>query len=79
MRHIAHHVFLWVRLFQFPCENNCTFAKKTPWPEYASELYPQSNHRLSAKLVPTFADRECHVVSVEVPYGRILGFLDRSR
>jgi hypothetical protein len=36
-----------------------------------SELYRQSGRRLSAKLVPTFADRECHVVS------RILGFLDR--
>jgi hypothetical protein len=27
----------------------------------------------------TFADRWCHVVSVTDPYGRILGFLDRSR
>jgi hypothetical protein len=26
-----------------------------------------------------FADRGCHVVSVTNPYGRILGFLDRSR
>jgi hypothetical protein len=26
-----------------------------------------------------FADRRCHVVSVTDPYGRILGFLDRSR
>jgi hypothetical protein len=31
---------------------------------------------LSVKLVPTFADRECHVVSVTDPYGRNLGFLD---
>jgi hypothetical protein len=30
------------------------------------------------KLVPTFADRECRVVSSSDPYGRILGFLDRS-
>jgi hypothetical protein len=28
--------------------------------------------------MPTFADRECDVVSVTYPYGRILGFLDRS-
>jgi hypothetical protein len=35
--------------------------------------------RLSAKLVSTFADRCCHVVSVTNPYGRILDFLDRSR
>jgi hypothetical protein len=27
------------------------------------------------KLVPTFADRGCHVVSMTDPYGRILGFL----
>jgi hypothetical protein len=50
-----------------------------PWPEPASELYRQSDSRLSAKLVPTFADRGCHVVSVTDPNCRILGFLDRSR
>jgi CBS-domain-containing membrane protein len=52
---------------------------KTPWPESARELYRPSDRRLSAKLLPTFADRGCHVVSVTDPYGRILGFLDRSR
>jgi hypothetical protein len=31
--------------------------KKTPWPESASELYRPSDCSLSAKLVPTFADR----------------------
>jgi hypothetical protein len=30
---------------------------KTPWSESASELYRPSDPRLSAKLVPTFADR----------------------
>jgi hypothetical protein len=44
-----------------------------PWPESASES------RLLAKLVPTFADRGCHVVSMTDPYGRILGSLGRSR
>jgi hypothetical protein len=29
--------------------------------------------------VPTFAETGCHVVSMTDPYGRILGFLDRSR
>jgi hypothetical protein len=48
--------------------------KKTPWPESASELYRQSDRRLSAKWLPTFAERGCHVVSVTDPYGRILGF-----
>jgi hypothetical protein len=36
---------------------------------------PQANYtdrgdrRMSAKLVPTFADRGCHVVSATDPYG----------
>jgi hypothetical protein len=34
---------------------------------------------MPAKLVPTFADRGCRVVSATDPHGRILGFLDRSR
>jgi hypothetical protein len=53
--------------------------KKTPWSESASELYRQSDRLFSATLVLTFTDRRCHVVSVIDPYGRILGFLDRSR
>jgi hypothetical protein len=40
---------------------------KTPWPESASELYRPSDHRLSVKLVPTFEDKECHVISVTDP------------
>jgi hypothetical protein len=51
----------------------------TPWSESATELYRPSDRRLSAKWLPTFADRGCHVVSVTDLYGRILGFLDRSR
>jgi hypothetical protein len=38
-----------------------------------------SDRRLSAKLVSTFADSGCRVVSMTDPYDRILGFLDRSR
>jgi hypothetical protein len=49
-------------------------TKKTPWPESASELYRQSDRRLSTKLVPNFADRGCRVVSATHPYGRVLGF-----
>jgi hypothetical protein len=51
----------------------------TPWPESATHVYRPSDSRSLAKLVPTFAGRGCHVVSVTDPYGRILGFLDRSR
>jgi hypothetical protein len=53
--------------------------KKTQWPESAIEPYRPSDRRLSAKLVRTFTDRGFHVVSVTDPYGRFLGFLDRSR
>jgi hypothetical protein len=51
---------------------------KTSWHESASELYRQSDRRLSAKSVLTFEDRGCHVVRATDLYGRILGFLDRS-
>jgi hypothetical protein len=44
----------------------------------ARELYQPSDRCLSAKWLPTFADRGCHVVSMTDPYGRILDFLDRS-
>jgi hypothetical protein len=54
------------------------YNQPTPWSQSASELYRPSHYRLSVKLVPTFADRRCHVVSVTDPYGRIVGFLDRS-
>jgi hypothetical protein len=60
------------------CEH-LEYKKKTPWSYSASELYQPSDRRLSAKWVPTFVDRGCHVVSVTDPYGRILSFLDRSR
>jgi hypothetical protein len=52
---------------------------QTPWPESEGELYRPSNRLLSAKLVPTLTDRGCRVVSATDLYGRILGFLDRSR
>jgi hypothetical protein len=54
-----------------------TKLNSVAWVE--SELYRPSDRRLSANLVPTFADSGCHVASVTDPYGRILGFLDRSR
>jgi CBS-domain-containing membrane protein len=40
---------------------------------------PTERPPLDEKLVPTFADRGFHMVSVTNPCGRILGFLDRSR
>jgi hypothetical protein len=53
--------------------------ERTPWPESVSELYRPSDLLLSEKLVSIVVDRKCHVVNLTDPYGRILGFLDRSR
>jgi hypothetical protein len=39
-----------------PANYNNT-KKQTPWPESTSDLYRPSDRRLSANLVPTFADR----------------------
>jgi hypothetical protein len=40
---------------------------------------PIERPHLSAKLVRTFADKGCAVMSAADLYDRILGFLDRSR
>jgi hypothetical protein len=66
-------------LRQFTIHERILPLRKTPWPESASELYRPRGRRLSAKLVPTFVDRGCHVVSVTDPLSRIIDFLDRSR
>jgi hypothetical protein len=44
-----------------------------------SGLEHEVNQVTEAKLATTFRARGCHVVSVTDPYGRILGFLERSR
>jgi hypothetical protein len=44
-----------------------------------SELYQPSDRHLSPKLLPTFKDGGCRVVSARKHYGRILSFLDWSR
>jgi hypothetical protein len=53
--------------------------KKTPW----SSPRANYNDRVTAACRRSdcllFADIGCHVVSVTDSYGRILGFLDRSR
>jgi CBS-domain-containing membrane protein len=41
-----------------------------------SELDRPSDRRLLTKLVPTFANKWCHMVNVMDPHGRILGSLD---
>jgi hypothetical protein len=43
---------------------------KTPWPLVRKRTIPTERPPLSAKLVPTFAERGCRVVSETNPYGR---------
>jgi hypothetical protein len=50
--------------------------RKTPWPDFANELYRPGDRRLLAKLVTTFEDKWCHFVGVTDPYDHILGFLN---
>jgi hypothetical protein len=40
---------------------------------------PTERPLVVCEVIANFADRRCHVVSVTDPYGRIRGFLDRSR
>jgi hypothetical protein len=47
-------------------------------PVNISIRYSVSDRRLSTKLVPTFADRGCHVVSMGDAYGHIFDVLDRG-
>jgi hypothetical protein len=42
-------------------------------------ILAQIANKMSAKLVPTFSDRGCRVVSSTDPYSHILDFLDQSR
>jgi hypothetical protein len=53
--------------------NRCRVLKKTLWPGSTSKLYRPNDRLLSAKLVPTFASRGCHVVSWQIPtpYSRL--------
>jgi hypothetical protein len=45
-----------------------------PWPWSSSELYRPSGLDLSTKLVKTFVDRGCRVVSAKDPNDHVLGF-----
>jgi hypothetical protein len=53
--------------------------KLTPWSESASKLYRPSYRLLSAKLMPNLWIDGAAWSAWRIPYGRILGFLDRSR
>jgi hypothetical protein len=55
-------------------ETDVICQTQTPWPQSASELYRPSSRPLSAKLVPTFADRgvpRVHLGGSLRPYSRL--------
>jgi hypothetical protein len=58
--------------FLFPKQTNSSGLQS------GSELYWLSDSRLPAKLVPTFVDRRCRMVSATNLQGRVLGSLDWS-
>jgi hypothetical protein len=43
------------------------------------ETIPTERPSLVGEVTAKYADRGFHVVSVTDPYGRLIGFLDRSR
>jgi hypothetical protein len=49
--------------------------KQSPLLESATELYLPSDLRFSVKLVPTFTDRGCRLVSVTDPFSNIFTYL----
>jgi hypothetical protein len=62
--HICHKIGLQLNTF------DVLKSYYTPWLWFASELYRPSDRRLLAKLVPTFADRGCRVISATDSHGR---------
>jgi hypothetical protein len=76
--HCVNAISSHLKSFLFLCVKKTANRKQTPWLDSASELYRLSDRRLLAKLVSTFADRWCHVVSVTDSYSRILGCLNQG-
>jgi hypothetical protein len=58
---VGRRAICWSTYFAVIYSNNN--KKRTPWPESASKVYGPSDRRLSAKLVPTFADFQTHYFS----------------
>jgi hypothetical protein len=73
-------ILIFKGLIEYFLENEICFDHKwywciiTAWPSSMSKLYRLSDRSLSAKLVPTLAERGCPVVSTTDPYCRISVF-----
>jgi hypothetical protein len=56
--HKTQNTKYWPWYIQFRTQKSTEEKNKhTPWPESGSELYKANDRHLSAKLVPTFADK----------------------
>jgi hypothetical protein len=64
-------VFIWL------CSREPGHRLQIPWPWSTSELYRQSYRLLSAKLVPTFANKGCCVADCEIVFFFFFIFLSR--
>jgi hypothetical protein len=60
-------------------KHHWTYKKKNSMVWVHQRTIPTERLPLVGEVITKFADRGCYVVSVTDPYGRILGFLDRSR
>jgi hypothetical protein len=72
------HFFVWRRTESLLYKKHILNKIKTPWLWSVGELYWSSDRCWLAKLVPTFPDRGCRVVSATDPHGCNFDFLDRS-
>jgi hypothetical protein len=68
-------VLSWTANFQKPLQNHNMKENSVAW---VCERTISAEQPPLVKLVPTFVQRECYMVSVTDTYDRILGFLDRS-
>jgi hypothetical protein len=80
---VLRNRFSWVSSVVWCCNLSDIFnVKKKLWaPRSMRDVnYWMGLRKLvSSKLVQTFADRGCHVVSVTNPYDHIVGFLDQRK
>jgi hypothetical protein len=60
-------------------EQTIPTERKRTTPTERERTIPTERPQLVGEVRPIFADTGCHVISVTDPYGRNLGFIDRSR
>jgi hypothetical protein len=72
------HSLWFMQLLVLQYVSTLSALKKNSMAWVREQTMPTDQPPHVGEVLPTFADRGCHVVSVTDPYGRILGFRDRS-